>query len=132
LLGASVGNDGSVVQPGLGGGAHIGTTTGFANLTVNAESTRTLRLATGAAGISAGAGLGIAITVSKVTGSVEALVGDYAEIGSSLHNIGNLNVAATGSASVKPFSSDSAPMGIALSGGFFSGSAGVTDVRIGV
>src|SRR5262249_14941334 len=30
------------------------------------------------------------------------------------------------------FSGDSAPMGIALSGGLFAGSAGVTDVRIGI
>ena len=132
LLGASVDSNGNVVQAtGVSGGAEIGATTGFANVAVTADATRTLRIATGAGGISAGAGLGIAVTVGTVTGPVEALVGDYAEIGSSAHQVGNVTVQATGTVAVKPFSGDSAPMGIALSGGLYAGSAGITIVQIG-
>src|SRR5207248_2902021 len=86
--------------------------------------------ATGAGGISSGAGLGIAVTVSSVSGVVEANVGDYAEIGSSAHKVGNVTLDAQGSVTVRPFN-DGGPMGIALAGGLLAGSAGITDVRAG-
>ena len=59
----------------------------------------------------------------------DALIGDYSIIGAVSNPAGSVNVTATNSVQVKPFE-DGQPMGIALSGGLFAGSASVVDVRI--
>src|SRR5690606_18382839 len=111
-------------------GADIGTKVSFRNVSADAHSSRELHVATGAAGIGGTAGLGIAITVARVTGDTSAQVGDRAEIGSTLDKVGNVSLSADGTASIKPFL-DGGPMGIALSGGLLAGSAGITDARMG-
>ena len=103
---------------------------GFATVSVRADATRTLRLATGSGGISTGIAAGAAIAVVTVTGHTEALVGDVAAIGTDASPVGAVSVQALDYVSVGPHD-DGAPMGIAISGAALAGQAGVTIVTIG-
>src|SRR5439155_29927 len=123
LIGGSVDGSGSIVQGSPGEAAQVGTTAGFDNVTVAADSERTLRVATGAAGIGLSVGgIGIAVTVAQISGDTDARIGDYAAIGATGHRVGNVSVTATGAATLIPFQDDG-PMGIAIAGGLLLGAA---------
>ena len=129
LIGARVNAAGTI--DAVGTGADVGKSTAFANVKAVADSSRTLRLATGAGGFSGGGAAGISVTAANVGGAVEASIGDKADIGSSASPVGNVVLDATGSVTVRPYD-DGGPMGIALAGSvLFSLSGGFTDVHVG-
>ena len=82
LLGARVNNSGAVEEAAAASGRATVGGDNFDNITVDADSDRTIRLATGAAALTGGGSLGAAITVATANGKTEALVGRHTQIGS--------------------------------------------------
>jgi hypothetical protein len=119
----------SGVQQGtIGNGATVGGS-GFAHVAVTAQSTPTIDMATGAAAISEGAGLGAAITSATISGDTNAAIGAYAAVGSATVPVGSITVSASRTATVAPFNPGQ-PIAIALGGGLLAGAASVTTIAV--
>jgi hypothetical protein len=103
---------------------------GFAVTGVDAENTVTMNIATEVGSISEGAGLGAAITFADVEGTTQALIGDFAAIGSSATPVGGISVTANRTVTVGPYASGG-PMGIGIAGGLLGGAAGYVQVMVG-
>ncbi len=129
LLGAELDDSGNIVQFAGPGAASVGGD-GFGSVTVKAESSRHLNIATGAASFSAGLGAGASITIGSVTGETRALVGAFTTLGTAAKPIGALTVLATATIAVEPHDSGG-PMGIALAAGSAGAAGGVVVVTIG-
>ncbi|MCU0255242.1 MAG: hypothetical protein MUF60_00715, partial [Vicinamibacterales bacterium] len=128
LVGARVAGD-TIVEGSATGFALVGGA-GFTRVTVQAVADNTHRLATGAASFSVGLSAGAAITYSTINGSVEAVIGANAVLGSDAAPVGEVNVLATRDNRVGPFNSGD-PFAIGIAGGAIGGGAGVGDVTIG-
>ncbi len=111
------------------------TITGFDDVNVESTATVTHNLADGAAAVSGIVGLGAAVTSDTITGSSQAVIGDYTQIGSvtgaTINPVaGAVTVNAQRTVNINPFSSG-APMGIAIGGGGIVGAAaGVTIIDV--
>ena len=135
LLGARVNNSGNIEEASSAAGRAVIGGENFDNVRVDADSDRTLRIATGAGFLTLSpvfnVGLGAAITVANASGRTEALIGDYTQVGvGPADRVGSVSVLADGTLSVRPFQ-DGDPMGIALGGAFLALTASVTDVTLG-
>ncbi|HEY3919271.1 MAG TPA: PKD domain-containing protein, partial [Stellaceae bacterium] len=130
VLGATI-TDGGIDQPSAASdGTEVGGS-GFGLVRVEAQDTENFYLATGAANISAIAGLGAAITSANVGGTTEALIGNYAVLGSSATSVGAVTVEAQRTVNVEPHD-DGGPFAIGISGGLgLGGAAGAGLVDIG-
>ena len=129
-LGADV-TDAKVIEPGSAAQRLTLDGAGFAAIEVKATDTVTVNEATGSANISGIAGLGAAISATDVEGTTQALIGDYALLGSTAAPVGAVDVEASRTVVIGPYNSGQ-PYAIGISGGLgLGGAAGVGIVTVG-
>ncbi|MEJ0068133.1 MAG: hypothetical protein WDO24_04725 [Pseudomonadota bacterium] len=128
-IGAQITNSGVVQPVNASDGTRV-LGAGFASVGVIAANTVTVDETTGAANLSAGAGLGAGITIADIEGQTDAAIGDFATIGSVATPIGSLTVNANRNVTVGP--AQGGDFAVALSGGLaVGGAAGYGSVTVG-
>src|SRR5262249_34432668 len=104
---------------------------GVHSVKANANATINHYLADGAAAVSGVAGLGAAVVSDDVSGSAQAIIGQYTQIGTASTAVGGGGSAdATRTVTVNPLNSG-LPMSIAIGGGIVGAAAGATLLDIG-